>query len=236
MNIYTERGIVLHSLKYSENQLIVHILTQQHGRRSYITRIAGKNSGRSLYQPLYLLEFQAIVGKGELHKISQVAAAQPLSDIPHHIVKSTIALFISEVLYRIIKEDAVDNRLFDFVYSSVVALDLTQGSVANFHLYFIVRLAHYMGFTPQGRWSAGAWFDIKSGTYEPLEPQHMLRLRPQQASLLWSLSEINIEHLSELELCRADRTDFLDAIIDFYGYHTESIYLVNSVAMFREIF
>lgn len=236
MSSYSERGVVLHSLKYSENQLIVHVLTELHGRRSYITRIAGRGSGRNLYQPLYLIEFQATTGKGEMHKISQVSASQPLCDIPHNIIKSTISLFIAEVLYRIIKDEAVDNRLYEFVYGSVVALDLMQDFVANFHLHFLVRLSHYLGFAPQGRYGSGYWFDVKNGQFQPNMPEGLLSFAPEQAQMLYQFSQCSVAEISQIELNRTQRNAFIDNLVDFYGFHTESIYSVNSIAMFREIF
>lgn len=236
MGLYTERGVVLHAIKYSENQLIIHILTLEHGRRSYIARLSGRGSLRALYQPLHIIEFQAIQGKGELHKISQAVSLTPLSSTPNDVVKSTITLFIAELLYRIIKDEATDAHLFNFVRSSVVALNLMDCSLANFHLHFMVRLSHMMGFAPQGRWSPGSWFDIKSGYYTQVEPTHTLRFDHAQSELLWQLTQCSVENLHTIALSRAARSHFMDSLLNFYGYHTESIYSVNSVAIFREIF
>lgn len=234
MSVYSERGVVLHSIKYSENQLIIHIFTESRGRKSYITRVGGR--GRSLFQPLSLVEFNAVTGRGEIDKLSQAALTQPLTNIPHDIVKSTVSLFIAEVLYRVIKDASIDKRLFDFIHGSVVALDLIDNPVANFHLHFMVRLSHYMGFAPQGRHSEGCWFDIKNGCFTEREPDHLLKINPVNATLLYRLSQIQTSEIHTINLNREQRTVFLDYMVDYYGYHTESIYAVNSISIFRELF
>lgn len=235
-NETTEQGVVLHSLKYSESQLIIHILTRTGGRRSFITKVGGRGSGRNLFQPLYLIDFVPLRSRGEMGKLSQVSASIPLYNIPYEIAKSSITLFIAEVLYRLIKEENADERLFDFVQSSVIALDLAEGSVANFHLHFMVRLLHYLGFAPQGRYVAGSWFDIKSGTYEVVEPQHSLKFSQFDTHLLNRLVNCPVSQITEIELNRSQRSDFLEQMVTLYGFHTESVYSVNSISIFREIF
>ena len=46
-----------------------------------------------------------------------------LQSLPFDVRKSTIALFMAEVLYRLVKECEPNQRLFDFVWGSVAALD-----------------------------------------------------------------------------------------------------------------
>ena len=53
---YKARGVVLHTLKYGERQLIIHIFTAEYGRRSYITKLSQRNNPRGLFQPLFVLE------------------------------------------------------------------------------------------------------------------------------------------------------------------------------------
>lgn len=236
MNNQTEQGVVLHSLKYSENQLVIHILTRLGGRRSFITKVSGRGNGRNLFQPLYLIDFIPVKSRGEIGKLSQVTASIPLYNIPYDIAKSSITLFIAEILYRLIKEENADERLFDFVQSSVIALDLAEGSVANFHLHFMVRLSHYLGFAPQGRYVNGNWFDIKSGAYETIEPKHDLKLDQFYTNLLNRLWNCSVSDIASIELNRGQRTDFLEQMVTLYGYHTESVYSVNSISIFREIF
>lgn len=233
---YKTRGIVLHSMKYGERQLIIHIFTARYGRRSYIAKVGANNSGRGLFQPLFILDFDAWAGRGELHHIDQPQMAVSLSDLPFDIVKSTIALFLSELLYRLIKEGEPDPGLYRFVEESVAELDAMDEGTANFHLWFLVRLTEYMGYAPQDNYEAGYSLDYRNGIYTPEPPAHTLIMPPPEAALFHTLNGCTAGELAEIGLARAQRVSLLEKLIDLYGFHTDAIYNVNSLRILSEIF
>ena len=239
---YKECGVVLNSLKYGEGQLIVHMLTESRGRRSYITRIGNGSRGRtgysarSLFQPLFLIEFQASDGSGTMGKLQQATASRPLGEIPFDVVKSSLALFISELLYRLVRDESADSRLFNFVQESVTALDLLGEGVANFHIHFMMRLTHHMGFAPRGNHTPGAWLDIKAGEYTQTPPSHTLKIEPGAAELLNRFDNIEVGQLGGIKLGREDRVRLLNHLVDYYGYHQESIENVRSIRILGELF
>lgn len=233
---YKARGIVLHSMKYGERKLIIHIFTAQYGRRSYITKLSANNNGRGLYQPLFILDFDAWAGRGELHNIEQPQMAFCLADMPFDIVKSTIALFLSELLYRLIKEGEPDPGLYRFVEESVAELDGMGDGVANFHLWFLVRLTEYMGYAPQDNYEAGFSLDYRNGTYTQQPPQHTLAMPPAEATLFHTLGGCMAQELSGIGLAREQRVSMLERLTDLYGFHTDAIYSVNSLRILSEIF
>lgn len=233
---YKTRGIVLHSLKYGERQLIVHIFTARYGRHSYITKISPRGSGRSLYQPFFVLDFDAWAGRGELHHIEQPRMGFPLSDIPFDIVKSTIALFLSELLYRLIREDEPDPELYRFVEVSIARLDTLTEGVANFHLWFLVHLTRYMGYGPQDNYVEGYALDYRNGLYTPELPQHTLAMPPAEATLFHTFDHCTLDDLAAIGLARGQRVSMLERLTDLYGFHTDAIYSVNSLRILSEIF
>lgn len=233
---YKARGIVLHSMKYGERKLIVHIFTAPYGRRSYIAKISAGNSGRGLYQPLFILDFDAWAGRGELHNIDQPQMAFCLSDMPFDIVKSTIALFLSELLYRLIKEGEPDPGLYRFVEESVAELDGMGEGVANFHLWFLVRLTEYMGYAPQDNYEPGRSLDYRNGIYTATPPAHTLVMPPAEATLFHTLNGCTAGDLAAVGLARGQRVSMLERLTDLYGFHTDAIYNVNSLRILSEIF
>ena len=233
---YKARGIVLHSMKYGERKLIIHIFTAQYGRRSYITKLSANNNGRGLYQPLFILDFDAWAGRGELHNIEQPQMAFCLGDMPFDIVKSTIALFLSELLYRLIMEGEPDPGLYRFVEESVAELDGMGDGVANFHLWFLVRLTEYMGYAPRDNYEEGYSLDYRNGTYTSEPPLHTLVMPPAEATLFHSLSGCTADELAGIGLAREQRVSMLERLTDLYGFHTDAIYSVNSLRILSEIF
>lgn len=231
---YKTRGIVLHTLKYGERKLIAHIFTREYGRRSYITKITG--GGRSLYQPLFVLGFDAWAGRGELHNIEQPYTALQLVNIPFDIVKSTIALFLSELLYRLIREGERDEALYGFAEASVEALDKMEEGTANFHLWFLVQLTKYMGYAPQDNFQPGWSLDYRNGLYTPDPPAHMLFMPPAEAALFQAFSRAEVHAIGSVGLAREQRVALLEKLTDLYGFHTDSIYSVNSLRILSEVF
>lgn len=237
---YRERGLVLHTTKYGEGQMIVHMLTSTHARRSYIVRIgSSRRSGtasRSMFQPLYLLEFQSGTGHGDLHKLNEVRLCPPLQTIPYSTPKSAVALFTAELLYRVVRDEVGD--VFDMASQMILELDSASSSiaVANFHLYFMVQLAVRLGYAPSMEFRTGEFFDMKLGEFVRDCPAHTLYMNPTHARLLYDLTVFSIDDLSTIELSRVTRREFLSLMVDYYAYHTEAIRSVRSIDMLAEIF
>ncbi len=231
---YKGRGIVLHAIKYGERKRIVHLLTRECGRQGYVC-LPGRDA-RAAFQPLTLLEFDAFHGRSDLHTLEQPVVGPALREIPFDIVKSTIALFLAEVLYRLIHEGEADESLYDFVEGAILALDRSEAGSANFHLWFLVRLTHHMGYAPQQEYRPGDRLDYRNGCYCSDPPAHTLTMPPDESALFHDLFEADPLTLSQIALSRERRVSLLERLIDLYGFHTEAIHSVNSLRILGEIF
>ena len=160
------RGIVLHTFKIKDNQLIAVVYTQQWGRMSYITTIpkSHKAGGKHLLlQPLAEVELEAdMKPRTSLYRIKSLLPVQPLVSIPYHPVKSSIALFLQEFLYHAIREEGQSSEAFyAYLSHSVHWLDLSENNFANFHLVFLLRVSRFLGLLPNiDNYRPGCWFDM----------------------------------------------------------------------------
>ena len=152
MKSYKARGIVLGTLKYGEKGVIVHMLTDTYGRQSYMVqgvRPTAKGSKMALLQPMFAVEFEGLHSdKMSMHRMKDIVPGIVLQSTPFDVRKSTMALFMAEVLYRLIHESEPNEELFDFIWGSVAALDAMGEGVANFHLWFMANLSRPLGFSP----------------------------------------------------------------------------------------
>lgn len=253
MKPYKARAIVLHTLKYGDNALVAHLLTDTLGRQNYLVAgirpaprpgsrtasraTSGRGNKAAHYQPLGLIEIEGYeVPGGEMHRIREVRNALILAGLRSDPSKNAIALFIAEVLYRLVKQVEPDGPLFGFVWRSVAALDGLEGeAVANFHLWFLVRLSSFLGFYPGNEWSDGAWFDIGEGLFTLHPADVRLAIAPRDAAVLGLLMELPVERLGELQLNGARRGEFLEALLGYLEYHLD-IHSVQSLAVLREVF
>ncbi len=244
MKTYKARGIVLHTVKYGDSGLVAYLLTDLFGRRSYMVQGARSSHGRgnraALLQPMFLVEFEGTESRrAEMHRFRELRAAPPLRSVPFDVRKSTVALFMAEMLYRLVREVEADSPLFEFVWEAVATLDSTgdPGGVANFHLWFMVGLCRRLGFFPGNEWQAGWWFDIREGLFTPIEPHHGVRFSRENSALLGRLMDITEgDDIAGLSLNRGQRVEFLNAMLAYFGYHLDAVHDVRSVDILREVF
>jgi DNA repair protein RecO (recombination protein O) len=170
MIIHKTRAIALHSIKYSDTSIIVHIYTELFGRQTYIVKSAYSKKASikaNLFSPLNLLEMEVYHKEtSELQKIREASNYPAFQSIYTDPVKSAIVVFIAELLFRIIKEEAPNQQLFDFLFSSIHLLDLENKRVVDFHLVFMIQFAKYAGFFPDNNYSTeNQFFDLINGKF-----------------------------------------------------------------------
>ena len=241
MKSYKARGIVLHTLKYGDSGMVVYLLTDSGGRQSYMVQgvrsARGHGSKLALFQPMFAVEFEGLESsRMQMHRFREVRSGIVLQSLPFDVRKSTIALFMAEVLYRLVKECEPNQRLFDFVWGSVAALDALDEGVTNFHLWFLTNLSRFLGFSPGNAYLPGAWFDIREGSFTPLRPSHGEVLSADDARILHDLLECDVRYIAEIGLNRRQRVAYLDALLVYYGYHLDAIHAVQSVRILQEVF
>lgn len=241
MKSYKGRGIVLHTLKYGDSSMVVYLLTDVGGRRTFMVQGVRSRSGRgskmALLQPMFPVEFEGLESpKRQMDRFREIRAAQVLQSLPFDVRKSTVALFMAEVLYRLVRESEANEALFEFVWGSVAALDQMQDGVANFHLWFLAHLSRLLGFCPGNEYLPDAWFDIREGLYTKTQPQHVDYMNRQSALMLHTLLECDVRRLHEIGLNREQRVTFLNDLLTYFGYHLDAVSAVQSVRILREVF
>jgi DNA repair protein RecO (recombination protein O) len=241
MKTYKARGIVLHTVKYGDSGLVVYLYTDTGGRQTYL--VQGVRSSRSrgnkaaLMQPMFLLEYEGVEPRrGEMHRMKDATASPPLTRLPFDVRKSTVALFMAEVLYRLIREPEPEPHLFAFIAQAVQALDLMEDGVANFHLWFLVKLSRFLGFYPGNGYAEDDFFDILRGEFVGAPPTHRMVMERSEARLLGRLMACRADELAAIGLNRGQRTAFLNTLLAFIGYHADTIHSVRSIDILKEVF
>ena len=126
--------VVLSTTKVGENQLVVHTLSKEFGRRGFIVR-PGKKTSAALFMPLSILEADIVENpKSQLWSLKDVSALDALGGIRGNIHKNTISLFLAEVLFRTVREGAYEDGLYEWCVRSILTLDALEGDFSNFHV------------------------------------------------------------------------------------------------------
>lgn len=235
------RGIVLHHINYGETSIILHLYTDQRGRLSVIipgARGKRKNKRISIYHNLSILDLEVYYKESrELQQIKEAKPVIPLTGLVGDPIKSTIALFLAEVLYRCLKEEEANLDLFEFLENSIRYFEMADEGIANFHLFLLVHLTRFLGFSPMNNHqNAGNWFDLRSGSFTDNPPDPSSRLDPKTSSLLSKIMNSTPQEANSIPLNRALRNELLSGILNFYKLHLGEMGEIKSYAILKEIF
>ncbi|MFO7616046.1 MAG: DNA repair protein RecO [Bacteroidales bacterium] len=234
-------GIVLHQIKYGDTGLIVHLYTRRWGRLGILVQGARSRSGKrkpALFQPITLLELDIDhKSSRELQQVREVRNFRPFVHLMADPVKSSIALFLAEILYKVLREEESNPPLFDFIADHLQLLDLAEEGVANFHLYFLVQLTRYLGFYPgEASGEPSLWFNLESGTFQPDKPTAGLSFSPENGSLLQEFMQSPPARLAGIRLNRTQRNELLEALLNYYRFHLEGFGEVKSLPVLTALF
>lgn len=208
--------IILNHTKFGENSIVLHTLSSEYGRRGFLVKVSPKTA-MALFLPLNILQAEVTENpKANLWYARNFVSITPLNGIRGNIHKNTMTLFMSEVLYRVVKDQTNEDGLADWLKGQILTLDALQADFANFHLLFLLNLCAALGFDPD---AAG------------LAPFVDNNLQSVEALLSLPFTEALL-----LPLTGADRNAIAESILKYIEYHTESAVNVRSLAVLREIY
>ncbi|MEJ7780840.1 MAG: DNA repair protein RecO [Daejeonella sp.] len=238
--LHKTRGIVFKTTDYSESSVVVQIFTEKFGLQSYlisgIKRPKSKIKLNSL-QPLHLLDMIVYhKASGNIQRVSELRQQPVFQSIPYDIVKSSIAMFLNEVLYKSLRQHGTDEVLFEFLFHAVGILDSLNQGLANFHLYFLLRLSRFLGFYPDTTLAdAAAYFDLANGNYSKIQPPHALIVEPPFTALWSDILSANFDNLQNLQISSPERKVLLQKIIQYYQLHMEGLGEIRSHRVLEEV-
>ncbi len=239
--LVTTEGIVLHYIKYGESSVIATIYTRDFGRQSYLVNAARSKKAQnksSLLQPLFLVDMVAYQKQTrELHRIKELKSNQVYQNIPFSITKSSLAIFLAEVLYKSINEQESYPEMYDFIKNSLLYFDLMETGASNFHLWFLFRLTEYLGFFPEtNRVGFQNWFDMKIGAVVHSQPSHPFYANKEATEYLIKLASLKLHEISELAISRTMRDTLITVLVDYYQLHFDNLGEIKSLNVLREVF
>jgi DNA repair protein RecO (recombination protein O) len=214
--IFADQLIVLHSTRTGEKSLVMHCLSRRLGRRSFLVT-AGSKVPQALWQPLSLLNAELIENPhSDLWRLRSLVAEEPLSGIRSNPAKNAVSLFMSEVLYRVMRSGTGDAAFFDWCAAQIRLFDSLEEHYASFHLCFLLGLCRELGFAPD------------AGSIAPFAGPCLGRLT--------TLCSADTATALLLPMKGEDRSAIAAVLLQYLSYHAECNLEVKSLAVLREIF
>ncbi|RFZ81761.1 DNA repair protein RecO [Mucilaginibacter terrenus] len=238
--LHKTRGIVFKTTDYSESSVVVQIFTEKFGLQSYIINGARKPKAkisRNMLQPLHLVDMVVYhKAAGSIQRISELKNLPVLVSIPYDIVKSSLAMFLNEVLYKAVKQQTPDENIFDFIFNAIEWLDHAATGIANFHLVFLVQLTRFLGFYPRSTQSADAmYFDMKDGVFTNYRPESLSYLSPPHTRNFQNLLQSGFSRIKDIKLSNDERRYLINKLLEYYAIHIEGFGNIRSHEVLEEV-
>jgi DNA repair protein RecO (recombination protein O) len=231
------KAIVISSLKYQEKSLIVKCFTLSDGLKSYFVQSAfsSKKSNQKIayFQPLTLLEIEANhKNKGTLEHFKEIKLSSAYQTINTDIIKSTIVIFLSEMLHHSIQEEEKNENLFIFLESALLWLD-NHDDTANFHLILLLEVTKFLGFYPDTTDIEGKHFEMKDGVFSPFLGTSCLT--EHETHLFKKLIELKFDSNQKV-FAGIERQILLKILLDYYTIHLDGFKKPKSLEVLKEVF
>ncbi len=222
------------------------MLTELFGIQTYLVngvRSSKKTGSKAImYQPGSVLELEAYHNETkDIQRIKEANRACVMEEVLSNVVKNSIALFMVEVLAKIIKQPEADAGLFYFTEDILAQLDvLPAAEAANLPLFFALQLPQFFGFKiaeASPRLLESTFFlDLQEGEFTAAEPLHEYVLTGTAAAQTATLLQITHPgELREITITRKQRQELLQAYMRYYALHIHDFGPLKTLQVMQEV-
>lgn len=233
------KAIVLKAIKYGDSSLIVHVFTEAIGLRSYMVNGVRKPKATipaAIFQvgnAVTLIAYEK--NDAKLQRIKEVSLDLIYQNIPFDIRKGASAMLIMEIVGKCVQEVEPNQRLFRFLYETLIFLDQTPTNIHNFHLHFMLHFSAFLGFSPSGQFFEGAVFDLKEGNFNTPANESNTTLTNAQSNFLFQLLQSTLVDMHKIQRNRSERDELFLSLEKFYSLHIENLRPFESYRIWKEM-
>ncbi|MBK9192395.1 MAG: DNA repair protein RecO [Crocinitomicaceae bacterium] len=232
----TVEGIVIQKTDYSDTSVIVRLLTEDSGVKSFIFPGGkSKKKGGNLLMPLAIVSVTYTQKPNhELGNIKEISPTLILKEIPFNPIKSGILFFMNEVVIQTVKEQEDNERLYQFLKSSVEILDLTN-NYKNFAVVFLIQLTNYLGVYP--KITPGAkYFDLRESTFISHTPAHPAYVSAETSKVILDLMQTKLDGSNSPQISLQQRRSALHEMLNYYRVIFDQFKDLHSLAVLETTF
>jgi DNA repair protein RecO (recombination protein O) len=234
------RAFVIRSIKNGETSLIVSCYLEDIGYKTFIVKgvYSSKKSkfSKAHFFPLNIVNLNYSYSEGKnLGFIKEVKTEKLYKSLHLDIQKSSVIIFLSEILNSIFKEETLVNKdLFIFLLNTLSWYDQVK-SCNNFHLKFLLELSRFIGFYPNLNNENDSFFNLESGSTSATQSIGT-NISGNDLTLFKEFLGTEFEDLNSMNTKNESRTRILNYIIDYYSLHLQMFKTPKSINVFAEIF
>lgn len=224
----TTQGFVFRTTPYSETSVIAKIFTLDYGILSFMikgVRSSKSKNKQNLLQPLSYLDISFYHNsKTEIQYIKELKPAKQWNTIPFDCSKTAIIFFMTELLYKTIREEEANLPLFKHIDSSLSTLDNQSKALGNFPITFMLSTAKLLGIEPRNNYDhLHTLFNLNEGCFvtPPSIFENADNILDHNTS--WGLYQYLSQTTNNISIPYPQRNAVLKSLLQYYKIHFETL-------------
>jgi DNA repair protein RecO (recombination protein O) len=239
--------IVLNTIKYGDNGLVVQCYSNSGGKLSLFLRGTGRNKSNAAYlHRLNILDVEIFSGGKGMPLIKEIVPAFRLDSLRTDLCKGTVAIFICELILKGVREIEPNERLYTFLRESILSLEQCGSGSANFPAFFIVHFCKMSGFEPFDNYRDDSLpvFNINSASFVPCrghykgekEKRDDIEFSREESILLHQLLNVSPNELNSIKSSGNSRYGFIKQMLLYFSTHLGYPVELKSLEVLHELF
>lgn len=237
--IISTKAVVLSKLKYKDHDLIVRAYTASNGVVSFLVKGTFSSKKTKIkpayFQPLSLLQLEIdYKNNRDLHYIKNVRLERAYGTLHTDILKSTVVVFIAEILTMVIKEEAPNIELFTYIETALLWFDtVVHNSI--FHHQFLMGLTKYVGVSPELSNLNLPFFNLEAGHYQA-ESSGRYCISGSKLILFNSILGMEFDNNRIEPLNSGQKLELLNMILLYFKLHLQGFKSPKSLVILNQVF
>jgi len=232
-------GIILSKVRYQDNDLIVKCLTRDLGVVSYMIKnisMSKKSKNKfAFFQLLNILDLETNYNPNRsIQYIKDLKVKYNFTSLHTNIYKSSVVMFLSEILSNIIHIETKDMELFDFIEKSLIWYDKSEDS-STFYLIFLMKITHYLGFYPDCTNMSYNYFNLEEGLFESSKNSQYV-IEGSSLVLFKTILGIKFDTSKLPFIDKTNKKDILKNILIYFKLHVDGFKDPKSLKVLNQIF
>ncbi len=230
-------AIVISSIKYGDSGLIVKCYTKKSGIKSFILKNAfsGKNKKSSVFTTLNQIKIIYEEKKGKnLNYLKEAEGEFYYQSVYGSPVKTSITLFIGELLNSVLQEEEANSSLYNFISTGFLDFDSKPDNYSDFHLWFLLNLSRFLGFYPHFS-EEYVYFDLANGV-STNDFSSGFVIEKEDLLLFRNLIQMNFSSRENSKFSQIQRKKTLEIIVKYYELHISDFRRPKSLDVLHQVF
>ena len=237
--IISTKAVVLSKLKYKDHDLIVRAYTASNGVVSFLVKGVFSSKKTKIkpayFQPLSLLQLEIdYKNNRDLHYIKNVHLQQAYSALHTDILKSTVVIFLAEILTMVLKEEAPNEGLYTYIETALLWFD-TVDCNSIFHHQFLMGLTKYVGVSPELSNPTLPFFNLEAGLYQA-KTSGRYCISSSKLTLFNSILGMEFDNYKSESMNSAQKQELLNMILLYFKLHLQGFKSPKSLVILNQVF